>query len=296
MEVQAGDLKTGLSQSTNRVIFALSLGVIAIGAFGLFANKHAALIFSIFAVAGLMIPALSLFIAFPILPIAEEPHPAPNTAPSAGPGTQPPRAATSAAMRSTTAKLPAAYGLAFLVAGLLLIVDSMIAFSGGIDSSAETFTNGMICGIIADALIVFGFPGFHALQALKGGYVSLIGSALGVTVSIAAILDLWLREDALADGIGTSPGSYHSLALSLNAVAMFGSVLIAIAIINAGVYPRWTAGAKVIDAFLSLVFILLHGNYGAFMLTVYRLDELLQGAVVLVFAWRMLGLQIKRAA
>src|SRR5579863_5316604 len=116
MGVQAGDLKTGLSQSTNRVIFALSLGVIAIGAFGLFANKHAALIFSIFAVAGLIIPALSLFIAFPILPIAEEPHP-----PYAGPGTRPPRAATSTAARSTTAKLPAAYGLAFLVAGILFI-------------------------------------------------------------------------------------------------------------------------------------------------------------------------------
>jgi hypothetical protein len=86
------------------------------------------------------------------------------------------------------------------------------------------------------------------------------------------------------------------VALTTEAVAMFGSVLIAIAIANAGVYPRWTAGAKVIDAFLALVFILLDGNYGAFMFTVYRLDELLQGAVLLVFAWRMLGLQVNHAS
>jgi hypothetical protein len=295
METQVGGpLKTGLSRSTNRMIFALSLGLIAIGAYGLFASKHAALIFSIFAVAGLIIPALSLFIAFPIWPITEESH-APSNAPPAGLGAQPSRPTTSTATRATGPKLPVAYGLAFLVAGFLFIVDSMIVFSGGIYSNPEVFTNSMICGIIADSLLIFGFPGFNALQGPKGGNISLIGSALGVTTAIGAILELWLREDALADGIGTTPGSYHNLALTVEAVGMLGSVLIAIAIINSGVYRRWTAGAKLIDAFLALVFILLGGNYGAFMLTVYRLDELLQGAVLLVFGWRMLDLQINRA-
>jgi hypothetical protein len=297
MEVRAEEpLKTGLSRSANRLIFALSLGLIAIGAYGLFASKHAALIFSIFAVAGLIIPALSLFIAFPIWPIAEESRPAAGAAPAAGLSPPPSRPATLTATRVTTAKLPVAYGLAFSVAGVLLILNSMIAFSGGTYSSPEIFANAAICGIIADALLAFGFPGFHALQASKGGYTSLIGSALGVATAIAAILDLWLREDALADGIGTTPSSYHSLALTLQAVGMFASVLIAIAIIKAGVYPPWTAGAKLLDAFLSLVFIMLNGNYGAFMLTVYRLDGLLQGAVLLVFARRMLDLQVKRAS
>jgi hypothetical protein len=290
-----GALKTGLSHSTNRTIFRLSLVIIAIGAYGLFANKHSSLIFSIFAVGGLIIPALSLFIAFPIWPIAEESRPTSTGAPSADLGA-PSRPATPTATRATTAKLPAAYGLAFSAAGFLSIIEGMINLSGGNYTSPETFTNAIVCGIIGSALLAFGFPGFHALQAARGGYSSLIGSVLGVTAALGSILDLWLREDAFADGISTSPASYHSVVLTTEAVGMFGSVLIAIAIANAGVYPRWTAAAQLINAFLALVFILLDGKYGAFMFSVFRLNELLQGAVVLVFAWRMLDLRVNRAS
>lgn len=293
-----GALKTGLSRNANRVIFALSLVIVVIGAFGLFANKHASLIFSIFAVAGLIIPILSLFTAFPIWPIAEESRPASGDATFAGTERlrARPRPVTPTAMATVNAKIPVAYGLAFSAAGFLSIIEGMINLSGGLYASPETFTNAVVCGIIGSVLLAFGFPGFHALQAVRGGSASLIGSVLGVTAAAGGILDLWLREDAFADGISTSPASYHSVALTTEAVAMFGSVFLAIAIANAGVYPRWTAGAEVIGAFLALVFILLDGNYGAFMFTVYRLDELLQGAVLLAFSRRMLDLKINLAS
>ena len=73
---------------------------------------------------------------------------------------------------------------------------------------------------------------------------------------------------------------------------MIGSILLAIAIKNAGVYPRWTAAAMLIGAFLSLMFILLDGNYDVFMLNVYRLNGLLQAAATLTFGWRMINVRI----
>jgi hypothetical protein len=297
MEPQfAEGMKTGVGRSANRVIFTLSLALISVGAYGLFANKHSSLIFSIFAVAGLVIPVLSVFIAFPILPVANESRRAPDAAVLAGLGVRLLRPSTATEARSASTRLPSAYGLAFMFAGFLSIVESVVLFTGGIYSSPEVFTNSIIIGVTANVLVAFGFPGFHALQAAKGGYVSLIGSAFGVTAAIGGTLDLWLREDALADGIGTTPASYHSLALTVQAVGMFSAVLIAISITSAGVYPRWTAGAKCMTAFLSLVFILLDGNYGALMLTVYRLDGLLQAAALLAFSWHMLDLPAKRAA
>jgi hypothetical protein len=191
-----------------------------------------------------------------------------------------------------TAGIPAAYGLAFLLAGVLGIFQQMVLFSGGVISDSEVFTNAVISGVIAGVLVAYAFPGFHALQAAHGGYASLVGSALGATAAILGILLLWIREDALAIGIGTTPGSYLGLALTVSGLDVIGSVLLAIAIKKAGVYPRWTVAAKLIGAFLALVFILLDGNYGAFMLNIYRLNGLLQAAAALAFGWRMINLRI----
>lgn len=285
-----GELKAGLSRETYRIIFVLSLTLVAFCSFELFTNHHEALIVSVFAVLGASTAVLQLFVAFPLLPVMAEPGAHPGVSHHA-PGVPASRAAEWASARPT-ARIPVVYGLAFLVAGVLDIFQQMVLFSGGVISDNEVFTNTVISGVIAGVLVAFAFPGFHALQAARGGYASLVGSALGATGAILGILLLWIREDAMAIGIGTTPGSYLGLALSVNGLEMIGSVLLAIAIKNAGVYPRWTAVAKLIGAFLALVFILLDGHYGAFMLNVYRLDGLLQGAAFLAFGWRMASLRI----
>ena len=101
-------------------------------------------------------------------------------------------------IRSKTVKIPAAYGLAFLVAGFLGIIQVMIAFTGGVVSNPEVSVNIVIAGVIANSLLAFGFPGFHALQADRGGYLSLLVSAILAAGSIAGCLLLWLREAALS--------------------------------------------------------------------------------------------------
>jgi hypothetical protein len=289
----AGELRAGLSRETHRVIFIFSLALVAFCSYGLFTNHHEALIVSIFAVLGASVAVLQLFVAFPLLPVMTEPvaHPGASHHP---PGAPAPKTADWGSLRSA-ARIPVVYGLAFLVAGVLSIFQQMIIFSGGVVSDNEVFTNAVISGVIVGVLVAFAFPGFHALQAARGGYASLVGSALGATAAILSVLLLWIREDALVIGIGSTPGSYLGLALPVNGLDMIGSVLLAIAIKNARVYPRWTAAAKLIGAFLAFVFILLNGHYGAFMLNVYRLNGLLQGAAFLTFGWYMVSFQIKAA-
>ncbi len=283
-----GHGRPGLSREANLTILTISLFLIAIGAYGLFSNKHASLIFSIFAIVGVLFPVLQFFFVFPVLPISGDSRPD-LTFSSRGTFGAP---LSSRSSVQKAVKIPVFYGLAFVIAGFLSIAEAMIVFAGGTNSDPVVFTNTVIAGVIANCLVAFGLPGFHALQANKGGNLSLIGSALLAAGAIAGILGFWLREDALAEGIGTTPNSYHQLALTTNAVNMLGSLFIAIAILSAAVYPGWTAGVKVLGEFLSFVFIALNGNYGAFMLNVYRFNLLLQGTVALVFGWYMITRQI----
>jgi len=128
--------------------------------------------------------------------------------------------------------------------------------------------------------------GFHALQkSTAGGAASILGCSCAATGTIFGTLSIWVYADAVNHGSSTPP-SFHELGLVANWATFAADLLLAYAIIKAGVYPHWTAVMMLINAILLFVFL---AEPSAPVVFAYRLDLLTGSAPQAVIAWYMLG-------
>ncbi len=174
-------------------------------------------------------------------------------------------------MSSTT--LYRASGLSLLLGALLGIIGNVVndlVFSG---NDPHQYPNGLwlatsLLGFIGSVLLVLGLPGIGARQAEKAGWLGLVGFVLTIVggimfTSFSAITFLvlpWLAVNApkLAAGNGPPPAVF-AYVLVAGLLFAVGGVLLGIATMRAGIFPRWAGLLIIIGAVLNLVDFPLNG-------------------------------------
>ena len=191
--------------------------------------------------------------------------------------------------------IPATYGLAFLASAVLTFIGTFMVLSSGVyfTNQAPYIQNVedkyAVLIVAACVLRVIGLPGFHALQSTKAHYASLFGCIIWAIASVTVAMYLW----GLASGsnIYQALQSYHELNIINNVLVIFSSIPLAIAIIRARVFPRWTAYLILLNAINSFWWIAGADNGGVNVETIQRLDSFMGSIILAVFAFHMLKRQ-----
>ena len=154
-------------------------------------------------------------------------------------------------------------GLALLVAGILWVLsifhppdtlDGMLAPAWGPSHYVTA---------VASVFLVFGVVGLYAYQVAKVGWLGLIAFILTLAAS-AMLTSAELFGGALAPALAANPatqslvdprqaGPFVIVNGVIAVLATVGNILLGIAIMRAGVVPRW-AGLLIIIGYVFLVF------------------------------------------
>ncbi len=154
-------------------------------------------------------------------------------------------------------------GLALLVAGMLWLLsifhppdtlDGMLAPAWGPSHYVTA---------IASVFLVFGLIGLYAYQVAKVGWLGLIAFILSLAAS-AMLTSAELFAGALAPTLAANPatqslvnprqaGPFVIVIGAIAVLATVGNILLGIAIMRAGVLPRW-AGLLIIIGYVFLAF------------------------------------------
>lgn len=136
-------------------------------------------------------------------------------------------------------------GLASIAAGVLLLLGHLASLGGDPDYGTVL---GSSLVLVAHTLLVFALVVLCAVQAARGGALNVAGlvlSIVGTTLNAAAIF----VEIAGASGQEVhavlQSGVTGALTLLGGVAFLIGLLLIGVAALRAGVYPRW-AGAALI--------------------------------------------------
>jgi hypothetical protein len=293
------DSKARLKRLTSWLVLLAGLALFTIGAYLLILHKREAnLVASLCTLAGLFISLLQLFITFPVFSLARDPRsssaaaaPRQATAAAGKPaGPQKPAEPAPASSAQQPQQVPLVYGLAFMAGAILSCMGALWLLKGGSHPTFSDVNNYAIATVASSLVITLGLPGFHALQAAKGGYISLSGCVMSATSSILGGLLTWRLVDQVDKGRFILPPSYHDLAVLSTWASIVAVCLISIAILRAGVYPRWTAAAGLIGVLLSVVW--LAGHHGKIETVANGLDGMVGSVTYIVFAWYMVKRQL----
>ena len=154
-------------------------------------------------------------------------------------------------------------GLALLVAGMLWLLsifhppdtlDGMLAPAWGPSHYVTA---------VASVFLVFGLIGLYAYQVAKVGWLGLIAFILSLAAS-AMLTSAELFDGALAPTLAANPatqslvnprqaGPFVIVIGAIAVLATVGNILLGIAIMRAGVLPRW-AGLLIIIGYVFLAF------------------------------------------
>jgi len=163
----------------------------------------------------------------------------------------------------STANLIRWSGLALLVAGMLWLLsifhppdtlDGMLAPAWGPSHYVTA---------VASVFLVFGLIGLYAYQVAKVGWLGLIAFILTLAAS-AMLISAELFGGALAPTLAANPatqslvnpqqaGPFVIVIGVIAVLATVGNILLGIAIMRAGVLPRW-AGLLIIIGYIFLAF------------------------------------------
>jgi hypothetical protein len=265
-----------------------------VGIYELFFNKRDAnLVANLFTVTGVAIALLQVFVRFPVIPLSVDSSQGPGSAPSGETLAQEPVSAPQPSDQ-VVRQIPMVYGLGFFLSAILSGIGVLWLLASGANSSVETINNYVIASVAASFLYIIGLPGFHALQVLRAGYFSLIGCVLSGTAAIVSILGIWVYADAVDQGAVVAPPSFHELGIVASWLDIFAACLIYIAVIRAGIYPRWTAWVLLAGIILSVIW--LAGGDTASTVVIYRLHSLFTSAAIAVFGWYMVRRRLALAS
>ena len=139
---------------------------------------------------------------------------------------------------------------AILAAGIWILTEIMEIVSGGFSPVQLSLT------LVAFVILPFGVLGFHAIQASKGGWISLVGAVCFASAFIlwsgVTMLDMVLKTKTEMDiiGGGDVEKSIFWIGSILNVV---GFIVFSIAALRADVFPRWTGIILILAAVIFLV-------------------------------------------
>lgn len=146
-------------------------------------------------------------------------------------------------------------GLATIIAaGMWILTEIMEIVNSGFTPVQLTLT------LIAFVILPFGVLGFHAAQAARGGWMSLIGA-----VCLASSFIVWsgftMLEMVLKAGIETNIASGSNVEKTLLGIGILlmlvGQTVLGIAVMRADLFPRWTGIILILGAALCLVSLFL---------------------------------------
>jgi hypothetical protein len=139
---------------------------------------------------------------------------------------------------------------AILAAGIWMLTEIMEIVSGGFSPVQLSLT------LVAFVMLPFGVLGFHAAQASKGGWMSLIGAVCFAGAFIlwsgVTMLDVVLKTKTEMEIIGG--GDIEKIIFWIASVlTVVGSTVFGIAALRVDVFPRWTGIALILAAVFFLV-------------------------------------------
>ena len=145
-------------------------------------------------------------------------------------------------------------GIALLLGGALSVAGTLIGFLPGDPTTAAYFNsvpyflNGMFV-FVGAALVVLGLPAVIAAQATRAGALTTIGVACLILVNLIYNISNTFVDLTIFPYLATNPAT-HDFAQSAPPVmavffyagmllAVIGALTLGIAILRAGVFPRW---------------------------------------------------------
>jgi hypothetical protein len=168
---------------------------------------------------------------------------------------------------------------AILAAGLWMLTEIMEIVRGGFSPVQLSLT------LIAFVILPFGILGFHAAQAAKGGWMSLIGAVCLAGAFIlwsgVTMLDLVLKTKTEMEiiGGGNIEKTVFWMASVLTAV---GFILFGIASLRVEVFPRWTGIVLILAAVSFLVLSLFQVP-----MVVWNIINVVTCAALIRMGWRL---------
>src|SRR5713226_3579781 len=138
-------------------------------------------------------------------------------------------------------------GISLLIGSLLLIIGDIPDFFTGNDQPSAIFTASALIRLIGAMLIALGLPGMYASFAGRAGVLGLIGftfTFLFILVGMAsetivAFIFPVLIAHGLLNGSGLPPLGLLIISLASALLALFGGILLGIAVIRVAMPSRW---------------------------------------------------------
>jgi hypothetical protein len=130
-------------------------------------------------------------------------------------------------------------GLASIAAGMLLLLGHLANLGGDLDYGTVL---GSSLVLAAHMLLVFALMALYAVQAEQGGVLNSLGMVLGVlgtTLNCAAIFVEIAGAGGLEVRAVLTTGLTAPLVLLGGLAFLVGLILLGVAIMRAGVFPRW---------------------------------------------------------
>ena len=201
-------------------------GGVVLGTAGVGANVVGA----VFAVLGLAISYLQLFVRLPLRSTVADPGAVPSTQPVV------------ARPRAVVATEPKMYqGVLLLVAGFCAAAGHLSSFPTSV--SQADFLSIMSFFIFAAICNSFGFPGVYALTAPGGRRVAMLATTLTVTGAAISGFVAIVSYEVVSGGTGI-PATIGVLSRVNNGAFAVASLLLAIAVWRAGALANWPGWAS----------------------------------------------------
>lgn len=144
--------------------------------------------------------------------------------------------------------------------------------------------------VASSILQVIGLPGLHTLQSARARYSSLLGCVALAASSVTYSMFLW---GMASGGVLQALRSDQEIGNLSNLLTIAASILLAISILRARVFPRWTAYVLTLNAFLN--FFWLSGSRGVAASAIILLSSFLNSSTLIVFAWHMVRWRLSDA-
>lgn len=174
-----------------------------------------------------------------------------------------------------------ASGLALLLGALLGIIGNILntaLFSGNDPHQYLTplYAVVTLVNFIGPLLLLLGLPSIAARQASRVGWLGFIGVILtfigGFLLTSLSVVELlvhpWLAQVAPKLLAGGEPPAFFVFFLAAGGLFALGGILLGIAIMRAGILPRFAGLLLLIGAVLNLVYVPLNGILGAIVASV----------------------------
>lgn len=181
----------------------------------------------------------------------------------------------------SSATLYRASGLALLLGALLGIIGNILStalFPGNDPSQYLTplWVVVTLVSLIGSLLLLLGLPGIAARQASRAGWLGFIGFILTflggflfTSFSVVTLLILpWLAQVAPKLAASNGPSSFFVFFLVAGILFALGGILLGIAVMRAGILPRWAGLLLLIGAVFNLVTFPLNGILSSIISTV----------------------------